>query len=209
MLAFNIHCYVRFSSRYPKLLLIKVLLINVVFIVLSSYFIFLSVSFIYIILVFSRPFDLRWLILIERCHLILRVRRGNISLWTQGFIYRNEIIIENSGKNIWRCVENATEKKCHGRCHTIGQYVTHRSSHNHAADAAKVEARRATSMIKDRAVSSQDASTNVIAQGISLHFSGSRWSASLFTYHHKEYSKVSAERRPSTTKSGNPCGSSD
>jgi hypothetical protein len=96
----------------------------------------------------------------------IKSEKGKDLLVDQGYIYRHERIISNSGKVIWRCIDHA-KKKCRGRCHTIGQHVTHRSGHNHAPDAAKVEARRALNIIKDRAISSQDAPTNIIAQASS------------------------------------------
>jgi hypothetical protein len=57
--------------------------------------------------------------------------------------------------------------KCHGGCHTVGDHITQRNDHNHAPDPAKVEARRAMNQIKDRVLSSQEPTTNVIAHASS------------------------------------------
>jgi len=93
----------------------------------------------------------------------IKSEKGKDLFVDQGFVYRYERLTDNSGKVIWRCIENAINK-CHGRCHTVGHHVTHRSDHNHAPDVAKMEARRVINKVKNSSMSSQDASTNTIAQ---------------------------------------------
>jgi hypothetical protein len=93
----------------------------------------------------------------------IKSEKGQDLLVDHGFIYRHRKTNENSGKIIWRCIEGDTDKKCHGGCHTVGDHITQRKDHNHAPDPAKVEARRAMNQVKDRALSSQEPTTNVIA----------------------------------------------
>lgn len=90
--------------------------------------------------------------------LITNQKNGKL-LNFNSFIYRKEKEMKN--KIIWKCVEY-NSKKCRGRLHSSGENVIHITNHNHVADIAKIEAKKAIAKLKYIAKNTQHSTHTVV-----------------------------------------------
>ncbi|XP_031358774.1 uncharacterized protein LOC116182376 [Photinus pyralis] len=102
----------------------------------------------------------------------VKSQKGNNMLILNGFIHKKERIIE--GKIIWKCA-SYNKCKCPGRVHTFEGEVVKSTSHNHVADAAKLEARSVCNDIKRMAQQVEPTTQAIVgaaSEGLSLAGAG-------------------------------------
>lgn len=93
---------------------------------------------------------------------IIKTQKGRDLLVLEGYCFLREKTGVN-GKVIWKCSEYKVSK-CMARCHTVaGAVVKRTAAHNHIPDAAKIEARKTMTIIKERAATTQECTHQIVA----------------------------------------------
>ena len=88
--------------------------------------------------------------------------KGKFKLCLEGFIYVKDK--EINGKNYWRC-ELFQKNNCKARVVTDGGSVSRRKfDHNHAGDAAHIEATMVMNSIREEARNTRDAPQYIVSQ---------------------------------------------
>ena len=88
--------------------------------------------------------------------------KGKRKLLVDGHLYVKDKAADT--KMYWKC-EKFAIMKCHARVHTEGDRILkHVGDHNHAADAASVDAAKVVMDAKEKALTSQDSGHQIVAQ---------------------------------------------
>jgi FLYWCH zinc finger domain len=99
---------------------------------------------------------------------LITTEKGKPKLLDNGYAYVRDKE-SATGKTFWKC-ECSKKFKCHGRVHSRGDLVIHRyGDHNHAPDAAKIEADKVINTIKERAQNTQDGGHQIVSEAAMSH----------------------------------------
>ncbi|XP_042228774.1 uncharacterized protein LOC121870859 [Homarus americanus] len=95
--------------------------------------------------------------------------KGKKKLCLDGYLYIKDKTVNN--KIYWKC-EMCKKMKCSARVITVNESIQKRSgNHNHAGDAAEIDAAKAMEKVKEHAINSQD-TPHYIVSCASMEVSG-------------------------------------